>query len=280
MSNSDSKRFYTYLHYRLDTMQVFYVGKGCGQRARDSWGRSAHWRRVASKHGYQVEIAAEWRSEREAFEHEIFLIDTFRFMGAPLVNRTDGGEGASGLVLSEEAKERLSIASTKLWSNQDFRDQMLAKHRSPENRAAASKRIREFMATDEWRMARERALETQKSPEHRALLSRKVKESFQTKAGKARAAKFAKNVHTLEAIEKAVRARAKKLADQEFRERLSVVRGGKPFVCHETGEVFISQSIACEKLGLNRVGLCEALSGKRRSTRGYTFSFIQQPALF
>lgn len=47
MTNS----FYTYLHRRNDTGQVFYVGKGKGQRAHDKYKRSAHWKRIVAKHG-------------------------------------------------------------------------------------------------------------------------------------------------------------------------------------------------------------------------------------
>lgn len=100
-------RFYTYVHRRSSDGAVFYVGKGCGQRAFSWKGRNPRWSHTARKHGLQVEIVAPWTSEADAFLHEQFLIACFRDIGAPLVNMTDGGEGGiSTAILSDEGKAR------------------------------------------------------------------------------------------------------------------------------------------------------------------------------
>lgn len=70
--------------------------------------RSVHWKRVASKCGHTVHIAARWPSEAEAFEHEKFLIACFKGLGHPLVNYTDGGEGVSGYVQQPQARAKIS----------------------------------------------------------------------------------------------------------------------------------------------------------------------------
>lgn len=59
----------------------------------------------------------------------------------------------------------------------------------------------------------------------------------------------------------------------EEREKHSLILGGKPFICVETGEKFISRSIAAEKLGLKTEHIYRVLYGKRKSTGGYTFKF-------
>lgn len=101
--------FYTYIHHRADDGKVFYVGKGCGNRAwQTGRQRSDWWKRVAQKHGVEVHIASHWPTEDEAFSHEKFLISCFRGMGAPLVNVTDGGEGPSGFKHSPQRRARLS----------------------------------------------------------------------------------------------------------------------------------------------------------------------------
>lgn len=102
--------FYTYVHTRADDGRVFYVGKGRGSRAHSHKGRNQRWQRTEKKHGLKVEIAAHWPTESEAFEHERFLIACFRDTGHPLCNMTDGGEGASGVVPSEETREKLAAA--------------------------------------------------------------------------------------------------------------------------------------------------------------------------
>jgi hypothetical protein len=97
--------FYTYAHYKPDN-SVFYIGKGKCNRAFDKISRSKKWKAVVAQEGdYKVEVLAKWETEKEAFEHEIFLIDCFRQMGAQLVNVSKGGHGASGYRHTEEYVE-------------------------------------------------------------------------------------------------------------------------------------------------------------------------------
>ena len=105
--------FYTYFHTRNDTNAVFYVGKGKGSRAHKARDRSAHWTSISAKHGHTVHIAARWPTEAEAFEHEKLLIVCFRDLGVSLCNMTEGGEGCTGLVHSEETRRRLAKASAE-----------------------------------------------------------------------------------------------------------------------------------------------------------------------
>jgi len=50
----------------------------------------------------------EFELEKEALEEEMFLISYFRYLGANLVNGTDGGEGASGYRHTPETKANMS----------------------------------------------------------------------------------------------------------------------------------------------------------------------------
>ena len=101
------EKFYIYLHKTADTLETFYVGKGKDNRAWSTRGRSKFWSRVKDKHGYIVEIVSTGLSEHEAFLKEKELI---KFYGrrdknqGNLVNLTDGGEGVSGFIWSEESK--------------------------------------------------------------------------------------------------------------------------------------------------------------------------------
>ena len=99
--------FYTYAHYKPDN-SVFYIGKGQGRRAFDKISRSKKWKELVAKEGdYKVEILAQWPTEQEAFEHEIFLIECFKDMGANLVNVSKGGYGASGYRHTAEYVEHM-----------------------------------------------------------------------------------------------------------------------------------------------------------------------------
>lgn len=104
--------FYTYIHYTSDGNVPFYIGKGKGNRFKALSGRNRWWSFKVKKHGFVPEILAYWKNEQEAFEHEKFLISCFTAIGFKLVNLTNGGEGCSGLVRSEESKEKVRKANT------------------------------------------------------------------------------------------------------------------------------------------------------------------------
>lgn len=98
-------RFYVYVHRRADTGDVFYVGKGRGNRLNSHADRNRHWRHIVSKHGFEVEIVASDLTEAQAFRHEVDLIALHRVLGFALVNMTNGGEGVSGLKRQPESEE-------------------------------------------------------------------------------------------------------------------------------------------------------------------------------
>ena len=107
--------FYVYTHRKATTGEIFYVGKGHGRRAWLRTDRSAHWRNIVTKHGLTVEIVADGLQEWYAFELECDLIALHgrRDQGnGPLVNWTDGGEGASGRPVSEVTRAAIRAKAT------------------------------------------------------------------------------------------------------------------------------------------------------------------------
>ena len=102
--------FYTYVHRREDTGEVFYVGKGKRDRAYVKQYRNNLWHRIVDKYGLVVEIVRYFESEADAFSHERELIAHYRQNSALLANFTDGGDGASGAKRSEETRRRMSEA--------------------------------------------------------------------------------------------------------------------------------------------------------------------------
>lgn len=98
--------FYTYVHCDQNG-KPFYVGKGKGMRAWSHRGRNKWWKNIAEKRGLHVQFLAKNIDEELAFLCEQEAISVFKMRGEVLCNMTDGGEGSSGFVQTEQAKEKL-----------------------------------------------------------------------------------------------------------------------------------------------------------------------------
>jgi hypothetical protein len=98
--------FYVYIH-RTGEGDPFYVGKGHGSRAWSKHGRNPFWKKMVAKHGFKVEIVAESLTEEQAFFEEIKLIKQLKEQHR-LCNLTDGGEGNSGWIPSQEVRNKIS----------------------------------------------------------------------------------------------------------------------------------------------------------------------------
>ena len=103
--------FYTYI-WRDAAGVPFYVGKGKKQRAKAIGNHSADFKAEYAKGGCILEIVDEFIHEPDAHAHEVELIALYgrRDLGGLLVNKTDGGEGASGVVFTDERRANISAA--------------------------------------------------------------------------------------------------------------------------------------------------------------------------
>lgn len=101
--------FVTYAHTKKDG-KIFYIGKGIEKRAYSHQSRNWSWKKMVAKEGLNVQILAYWQDEKEAFSHEVLLIECLKELGHPLVNITNGGDGASGYKWTPEQLKRLSEA--------------------------------------------------------------------------------------------------------------------------------------------------------------------------
>ncbi|CAB4121893.1 Nuclease associated modular domain 3 [uncultured Caudovirales phage] len=101
-------KYMIYCHLRNDTNEIFYIGKGQKNRPYDSNGRNKHWKNIASKHGFTVQILSYFESEIDAYNEEKKLIAKYKSLGFALANLTDGGEGALGMPKSDETKRKIS----------------------------------------------------------------------------------------------------------------------------------------------------------------------------
>ena len=101
--------YYTYAYLREDKTP-YYIGKGRGKRAYDK-------RRTIKPPADKSRILflKKGLTEAEAFKHEVYMIFVLgrKDLGTGILrNRTNGGEGASGAVRSEEARNKLSVANS------------------------------------------------------------------------------------------------------------------------------------------------------------------------
>lgn len=105
--------FYVYIHKKLSG-QVFYVGKGTGNRAYSSYNRNPHWRAVVAKHGFTVEIVSNGLQEWYAFELEKDLIAYYglKSEGGSLTNISFGGGGNGDYIFTDEDKKLISEATS------------------------------------------------------------------------------------------------------------------------------------------------------------------------
>ena len=127
--NEDSRRFYVYLWLRHKNskhgpmLSPYYVGKGSGNRA-----FNAKQRRVKPpKDRSYIVFAQEGLTEQEAFDLERYYIALYgrKDLGTGILgNFTNGGEGASGLRLSQEARNKISRAHTGRIVSQETRDKL------------------------------------------------------------------------------------------------------------------------------------------------------------
>jgi hypothetical protein len=110
--------FYVYVHLRPDNTP-FYIGKGSGNRITDISSRSKWWWNIVNK-DYLVEKfpkyikLAENLTEEESLNIEKEYIAKFGrkniHENGLLINNTNGGEGTSGAILSQETRAKMSTS--------------------------------------------------------------------------------------------------------------------------------------------------------------------------
>lgn len=156
--------FYVYV-YRdprpTKNNQPVYVGKGTGDRDISHWSRGSHnkpFQDFISHLKLRGLIALcqrvyETENEQEAFAKEMQLIELYGrrdlHLGS-LFNLTDGGEGASGAIRTEEEKQTTGRFSKAHWQDPEYRIKtvaaQIAVQSTPEAKATKSKNSKKMWA--------------------------------------------------------------------------------------------------------------------------------------
>ena len=222
----EERKYYVYIYLREDGTP-YYVGKGTGYRAYDK-----HRRLKPPEDLNRIIFHAENLTEEEAFAIEIEQIKKYGRVDNDtgiLRNLTDGGEGSSGVIPSEETRAKMRAKMKEVYSSPEVRAKLstatkrsnaipevkakrTAALNTPEARAkrtaalntpeARGKRIA-ALNTPEVRAKRIAAMNT---PEVRAKMSASVKKSLNTPEMRAKFSAVAK--------EREAKKRAEKLAAQ------------------------------------------------------------------
>jgi len=152
--NQQEKRLcYIYRHIRLDTNEVFYIGKGTNssgryERSKSKYRDNSHWHNVVNKHDYKIEIVVEELTEKEANEKEIQLILDYGRIDlgtGTLVNKTAGGEGSTGYKHNEESLKKMSEANkgNTTWLGRKHTEETLNKMRGKKRTPEQNERNRQ-----------------------------------------------------------------------------------------------------------------------------------------
>ena len=176
----EDRSFYVYAHYRLDTMEPFYIGKGREGRANKLNRNSLH-DNISKKHGHAVVILYDNLTEEEAFFYEREVIEDLVYeegyeiycnnievtkQYSYLTNFTFGGEGQTGFKQSKETIEKISIAIKK-------------RNESPEARKKQSEAIKKYYENEKEREKISIGVKKHyESPEARKKQSEAVKKRY------------------------------------------------------------------------------------------------------
>lgn len=108
-----------YIHRKNDTGEIYYVGRGRGNRPRQfTRGRSRAWQQIYQQSGCLVEIIAEYDDESLAAVHEQIYIAACREEGIPIVNYKNGGFDRNvGIPKTPETKAKVRLARLKTNGN-------------------------------------------------------------------------------------------------------------------------------------------------------------------
>lgn len=132
--------FYTYIFIDLNNLVPFYVGKGCAKRinkhfcdAKNNPKSQLHYKiNELTKDKILIkQIYCE--TEEEAFIREIHLISLYgrkNISTGPLLNKTDGGEGMSGHVYSQDQRLKMSKRQLGKIASFDTRKKISETHKN------------------------------------------------------------------------------------------------------------------------------------------------------
>lgn len=99
------KNFYVYKWFNTETNEIFYIGKGCGNRYKDISKRNKDFLDYYNNNPCASEIIEYFDVEEEAFAKEHQLIQKYRELGQVQTNLDDGGKGGCNFVWTPQMRD-------------------------------------------------------------------------------------------------------------------------------------------------------------------------------
>jgi hypothetical protein len=169
--------YYTYAFLREDRTP-YYIGKGKDNRAY----RRRHKGIKPPKDKSRILILKQNLTEEEAFKHERYVIAVFgrKDLGTGILhNRTDGGDGASGTVVSNKTRKKLSEANKN--PSEETRRKMSESHKSKtlskETKIKMSESSKGKTHSEETKIKMSEAKKGRSRPPHSEETKRKLSEA-------------------------------------------------------------------------------------------------------
>jgi len=271
---------YVYGHYKADTGELFYIGKGIGKRAWEKRRRNDHWNNTVNKHGYIVKILHENLSEEEAFNKERELIEEVGLQN--LANMVEGGRG-----FTKEFSENLwknpkflkkmqEIYSSDEWYSK-LKEGMKRMAQNPEWRKKNKERAQKRAQDPEWRKKNKEAMQkNSQNPEwkrkHKEEMQKRAQDSEWRRKNKEAAQKNSQNPELRRKLKELGRQRAQ---DIEWRQKMKdghYKRRKDAILVSPTGEIIHIHGIG-EFANLHKLhagNLSDVINKTRKSHKGWT----------
>jgi hypothetical protein len=235
--------YYTYAYLREDGTP-YYIGKGSGGRVY----KKGKGEVKPPKDKSRIIFLKQNLTEEEAFKHEIYMIAVLgrKDNGTGILrNLTDGGDGGSGRIVTEEHRKKLRASQTPEQRSETVRK--VHANKTPEQRSEVARK-REKNMTTEQKEARVKNRIASMTPEQRSEAARKSylnanrTSEQRSEFGKNAAKKRLRNTTPEQRSEISRKGIMKRTAEQrsEFARIGSIIANAIKFQCTITG--FISNA--------------------------------------
>lgn len=261
MRYDSAKRYYVYVWYIKTTNEVFYVGKGSGNRCKSKTRKdNPEFNEITKNFDCDYKIIKDCLAEDDAYNLEIETIAYYRKLGSPLINIQDGGANppsAKGIPKSAECKKKMSASQKKY----------IAEH--PEVRTELSQRMKSFLKTDAGAEFLRKSIAAKKTDDFRAKQSQRCKAANNTDEYKEKQSEIArktwKSPEYVEAHTGANNHRAQ--AVSQYDARGNFIRE------------YATITQAALENGLQISKISAVAKGKRKTTGGYMWKYVDDKRL-
>ena len=218
-------RFYTYAYLREDRTP-YYIGKGKCNRVYNK-----HQKGISvPKDKSRIIFLKQNLTEEEAFKHEIYMIAVFgrKDLGTGILrNRSDGGEGNSGWIPSEETKDKIRQRAIGRKASQKTKQKLSKIHKGRKHTEEWKKIQSERMKGNTYGLGRKHSPDSLKKMSE-SQKGKKVSEETKRKMSESGKVKIFSEEHRKN-IGKASEGRKH---SEETKRKLKEINKNRKFVCN------------------------------------------------